>query len=460
MTDQHLRQLDARSRRNFIKWTAAIGAAVGLDRVGYLNFLADSAGHAVAQEAACTATCKSVHIVAGDGGFAWFQLLWPHVEIAKSGNDNFAFHAFGQVQDAPSDNPSVFGPHTPWKDRNDPTKLISAFMAGQNQTHTRTPLSAAQVGGGSSMLAVAGAIQRATPSLVPVITVDDVPYGTAPGAPSQTNVGNAAAMVDLFNSAASRVTLAIESDAALYEVYYKAYLGMVRAANRPTYQHSLNVGKSASNFLGKNLAAKLVPLDDDLNRYGINDGTPTKLSELGRTLITTAKAFKLGLTQSVVVPAMRDDPHGAFNNMGVLNSTTDALCRYLNQFLIDLDVNEPGCTSGSKLSDSVIITVHGDTPKDPRNRSGWPDGTPGNSNWMYVMGNGYLKTGWFGGIRANGNVNGFDPATGENIPGQSANATSNAASAAVAYAIARGDAKRVADFNGLNISGITNQIIL
>jgi hypothetical protein len=460
MIDPRLKYLDDRSRRTFLKWTAAVSAAIGLDRVRYLNFMADTAGHAVAQEAACSATCQSVHIVAGDGGFAWFQLLWPHTEIAKAGNDNFAFHAFGQVQDAPTDRPSVFGPHTPWKDRNDPTKLISAFMAGQNQTHTRTPLSAAQIGGGSSMLAVAGAIQRATPSLIPVITIDDVPYGTAPGAPDQTNVGGAGAMVELFNSAASRATLAIESDAAMYEAYYKAYLGMVRAANRPTYQRPLRTGKTAANFLGKNLASQLVPTNEDLMRYGIDGGTATKLSEIGRALITSAKAFKLGLTQSVVIPAMRDDPHGAFNNLGTLNETTAALYKYLNEFLNDLDVTDATCTSGKKMSDSVILTVHGDTPKDPRDRSGWPDGTPGNSNWMYVLGNGYLKTGWFGGVRANGSVDGFDPATGNNVPGQPANATSNAASAAVAYAIARGDAKRVADFNNVNISGITNQVIL
>ena len=34
------------------------------------------------------------------------------------------------------------------------------------------------------------------------------------------------------------------------------------------------------------------------------------------------------------------------------------------------------------------MTIHGDTPKNPLDRGGWPDGTPDNSNWMYVLGAG------------------------------------------------------------------------
>jgi hypothetical protein len=463
MVDPRLKSLDGRSRRNFLKWTAAVGAVIGLDRAKFLDVLSDSAGSAMADAAACNATCQSVHIVAGDGGFAWFQLLFPHVEIAKANNDNFAFHQNGSqnVKDAvDTDKPFVFAPETPWQNRADPTKRISAFMAGQNQTHTRTPLSAASVGNGQSILAVAAAIQRATPSLIPVITVDDVPFGTAPGVPDQTNVGSSSAIVDLFDSAASRATLAIHEDAALYEAYYKAYLSLVRAANKPTALRPLRTGKAAANFLGKNLSNLLKPSDDDLARYGITGGTPTKLSEIGRTLITAAKAFKNGLTQSVVLPAMRDDPHGAFQDMANVRDTVAALGRYLDEFLVDLDVQDPSCSSsGARMSDSVVLTIHGDTPKNPRDRGGWPDGTPGDSNWIYVLGNGYLKTGWFGGVKADGSVMTFDPKTGADVAGSSAS-TSAAAGAAVAYAIAKGDSKRVADFNDINIGGIVNQAVL
>ncbi|MEO5725492.1 MAG: hypothetical protein ABI134_21625, partial [Byssovorax sp.] len=211
------------------------------------------------------------------------------------------------------------------------------------------------------------------------------------------------------------------------------------------------------NFLGKNLAAQLLPSAQDLTDYGIDGGTPNKLREIGRALITTSKAFRMGLTQSVIMPAMRDDPHGAFANMGTLQSTVGTLGKILDAFLVDLGAQQdPACTSRS-LADNVVMTFHGDTPKDPRNRNGWPDGTPANSNWLYVMGNGYLKTGWHGGVRADGSVDGFDPSTGKDMPGQPSDATSAAAGAAAAFAVSKGDMKRVRDFyTGPSIDGIVN----
>jgi hypothetical protein len=310
------------------------------------------------------------------------------------------------------------------------------------------------------MLASVAAIQRATPSLLPVIGIQPLNFGAAPGSPQITTVGNADGMVQLFNSSASKLILAEGEDAALFEAYYKAFLGLEKAAGRPTYARSLRTGKTSANFLGKNLAAQLIPNDEDRTRYGLM-GVPNKLSEIGRAMITSAKAFKLGLTQSVIIPAMRDDPHGAFQNMDTLQSTVATLGRIFDEFLKDLKaVQDPLCTTKT-LADTTILTVHGDTPKDPRNRGGWPDGTPQNSNWLYVMGNGYLKTGWFGGVKADGNVSGFDPKTGDEVPGQPANATSAAAGAAVAFAVAKGDMNRVADFySGPSISGIVNESVL
>ncbi|MCC6553610.1 MAG: hypothetical protein IT372_11400 [Polyangiaceae bacterium] len=453
-----IKNLQGRSRRSFLRWTTAAGAALALDQAKVLDVISDSGGSAMAEDASCSLTNRSVHLVAGDGGFAWFQLLWPHVEVAKAGNDGFAFHANGQAVDATdTDRPWVFAPESPWQALGK-TKRMTGFMAGTNQTHTPTPTSAAQVGGGNSMLATVAAIQRATPSLLPVIAIDPVSFGTAPGAPQVATVGNADGMVELFNSAASRLTLQATEDAALFEAYYKAYTGLVKAAGRPTWARPLRTGKSSANILGTNLAALLAPSAEDLARYGIDGGTPTRLSEIGRALITTARAFSLNLTQSVIMPAMRDDPHGAFQNMANVQSTVAALGRYFDEFMNDLAAVDDKTCANRKLSDSVVITVHGDTPKDPRNRAGWPDGTPSNSNWLYVMGNGYLKTGWFGGVKANGSVSGFDPATGDEVAGQQSNATSNAAGAAVAFAVAKADMIRVKDFySGPSISGIVNE---
>jgi hypothetical protein len=126
----------------------------------------------------------------------------------------------------------------------------------------------------------------------------------------------------------------------------------------------------------------------------------------------------------------------------------------LQAFLDDLMLVEDPTCSGARLGENTVISVHGDTPKNPLDRSGWPDGTPGNSNWTYVLGAGHLKTGWFGGVRRSGDVVGFDPTTGEDRDVASAT-TANAAAAAITYAVARGDMRRVSDFyRGTSIRGL------
>ena len=168
----------------------------------------------------------------------------------------------------------------------------------------------------------------------------------------------------------------------------------------------------------------------------------------------------LGLTSSVLMPAMEDDPHGAFGDMANLRTTTTALGAILDGFLADLAAVQDASCAGTTMADNVVLTIHGDTPKDPRNRSGWPDGTPDNSNWMYVMGNGLLKTGWFGGVKADGTVKGFDPSTGADNDAPTRDLAAPA-SAAVAYAVAKGDMRRVGDFaRGVTIGGLVKPITM
>ena len=79
--------------------------------------------------------------------------------------------------------------------------------------------------------------------------------------------------------------------------------------------------------------------------------------------------------------------------------------------------------------------------------SGWPDNTASNYNRLYVLGNGFLKTGWFGNLSTAGKLTTWDPNTGG--PGTMTSAQlATYGSSAVAYAIAKGDARRVQDFNG------------
>ncbi len=456
MASDHLKNLRGSSRRDFIRWGTAIAAALGLERSRFLNVLGDTGGVALADTASCASTMKSVHLVAGNGGFAWFQLLWPHVDIAKQTTGNFAFHAMGKATAATTtDKPFMYAPETPWQ-KLGAGKQVSAFMAGANETHTNTPQTASTIGTGTGMLAAIAAIQSANPTLLPVIGINPLVFGAAPGAPAVATVANPAGLVDLFNSAASKALLLKPENAALAEAYYKAFLSLNAAAGKQTMTSPFQNGKVAMNLLGKNLASQLMPTVADQTKYGITQGTATAVADIGNALITAVKAFKLGLTSSLIIPALRDDPHGAFGAGATApTARVAALGKILDAFMADCGAaNDPACSSKS-LADNVVLTVHGDTPKTPLDQAGWADNTPRNSNWLYVMGNGYLKTGWFGGVKADGTVDGFDPATGNVVAGQASTVTANAAAAAAAFAVAKGDMRRVQDFyRGTSVNGI------
>ena len=162
----------------------------------------------------------------------------------------------------------------------------------------------------------------------------------------------------------------------------------------------------------------------------------------------------------MILPAFRDDPHGAFNDMTTLVKTVTTMGKILNAFYADLMSRDDSTCAGKKVGDNVVISIHGDTPKTPLDRSGWPDGTPGNTNWTYVFGNGLLKTGWFGGISRTGTVTGWNPTTGGTSTLTSAQ-LAMPASAAIAYAIAKGDIRRVNDFyRGVAIDGVVRPVTM
>jgi hypothetical protein len=445
------------TRRALIKWSLAAGAALGVSRARILEVLEDTAGKGIAEAAGNAAMKRSVHLRGVEGGLAWFQLLWPHNDIAQARDTNarIAYHRPGDhtVVNGTggrltlcADSPFAALP---------PERQITAFMAGSNEAHTNRPSTIAHALNGNSVFAIAAVLQQGNPGVVPVIAVDDSELGDAPGAPPAAVVPTGADIVGLFNSAASRAggLLATTAHADLYRARFATLAGLNRAADRSTTRRAYATGRSAAGFLGTNLAAQLEIQAADEQRYGIDATMRPEIAAIGRTLIVTAKAFQLGLTSSVILPALRDDPHQAFNSPTALQQSTGGLKKVLDGFLADLATKTDSVT-GAKLSDEIVMTIDGDTPKTPLDSNNWLDNTPGNSNWVYVYGGGKLKTGWFGGIDRNGVTTGFDPATGATSR-YDGDVQAKAACAAVAYAIARGDLRAVQDFSRIDITGIT-----
>jgi hypothetical protein len=442
------------TRRALIKWSVAAGAALGVSRSKVFEILERSAGKDLAFAAAENPTTRSVHIIAGNGGNAWFQLLWPHNDVAAANNPNFAWHRPGESSLIPgTDKPLTKGPDTPFQDL-PAARQMTVFQCGNNETHTANPTSVLTLNG-NNIISVASALQSSSPSVIPMISIGGVDAGTAPGAARPAAVGNADGVVGLFNSAASRAggLLSKAEDAQLYKAQYDAFaqLNRVNSTTKTSYQ----TASSAAQFLGTNLAAKLQITNEDLARYGIDGTTRANVRDIGRALIVAVKAFRMGLTNSVSLPAMRDDPHGAFAD-GSAMSVPPMLRKVFDGFMNDLK-NTVDDNTGKVLADDTVMTITGDTTKNPLQRGGWPDGTPNNSNVVWVYSAGHLMSGWFGGTRRDGTAQGFD-ASGATAAYNGAN-TARFAMASIAYAIAKRDDRAITNFaNGVKIGGVFGRL--
>jgi len=442
------------SRRALIKWTVAAGAALGVSRSKVFEILERTAGRGTAFAAAENPSARSVHVMAGNGGLAWFQLFWPHVDVAEARNATFAWHRPGmETRVAGTYKPLVIGPDTPWANL-PASRQVTIWQCGNNETHTGDAVSTTSLNG-SNIHAVASALQAASPAVIPIVAVGGVQVGTAPGGFQPAGVTNADGIVGLFNSAASRAggLLSRQTDASLYKAHYDAFSQLNRAANRSTTKTAYQTASSAAQFLGTNLAAKLQITPEDLTRYGITAGTPANVTAIGRTFIVAVKAFKMGLTNSIVLRAFNDDPHGAFDG-GTALTRPPMHKAIFDAFMADLSSTVDDNTLKA-LADDTVITIAGDTTKNPLQRGGWPDGTPMNSNVVYIYSAGHLKSGWFGGTNRAGQVQGVTP-TGDpttyNGPTMARYAT-----ASIAYAIAKRDERAITTFaNGTPLGAFTN----
>lgn len=443
------------TRRALIKWSVAAGAALGVSRSKIYEILERTAGKGVAFAASSQPINRTFDIEFGNGSLAWMTLFWPlpAIAAAATSNNQLSWHKPGMQTVVPgTDRPLTIGPDTPWA-KLPPSKQVTAFLCGANETHTNFAQSTNAIGG-NSLLAGNAALQAALPAVIPTVTVGQgTTIGTAPGVTTAANVGNADGIVDLFNSAASRAggLLANAGDAALYKAHYQAFIQLNRAANRPTTNIGYTTATSAAQFLGTNLSTQLAVNADDLSRYGITGTTRSTVTALGRTMIIAVKAFKLGLTNGIVVPAMRDDPHGAFDNNDVA-VVPGQLKGVFDGFMTDLQNTLDGTTQ-KPLSDNIVITMKGDTYKNPLNKAGWGDGTPGNTNIVYVYSSGQLLSGWFGDITAAGAVQGVG-ADGKLTTYNGTN-TAKYALASVLYATAIGDDRAIQGLvGGTTVSGV------
>lgn len=458
MVDSRLKELRGPGRREFLRWSATVAACLGLERARFLNVLGDTAGTAAADTAACASTNRLISIVDGNGGLSNWTQVFPFTKVIGSTNAAYSHYALGKgVAATGYDKPYSYAPDSPWQ-TNSKWKM-SAFVAGNNETHTAAPASAISLGA-NGMLASAAAIQQANPTLLPVLAVGGIQFGAAPGAPAVAAVGAANQLIDLFNSAASKALLAQPENGGLAEAYYKAFIGLNAAAGRTTIAKQYGVGKVSMNLLSKNLSTQLTPTDADLALFGITGTTPGAVRNMSAAMITTVKAFSLGLTSMLTMRAFNDDPHGLFAGGDAAAATKAAAMGKMLNGLHDLAKSkaDPSC-SAKTLADSIVLSISGDTFKQPFNRAGWGDGTPNGSNLLYVMGAGHLKTGWFGDMEPQGGAVGWDQATGNTggaYAGRGAELGASAA-AALLFAVSKGDSRRVSDFyNGRPIDGVVN----
>ena len=365
------------------------------------------------------AQCRAqrvVAIVAGNGSLSWFTLAWPAPAVITQFSPNFAYDdpALARSVSSDPDHPLftrvVRANGAPIWDNVGRVPHPTVFVAGSNETHTSTPVSIANAPG-SSVLAAGAALQAPLAPRIPVITIGNVgSYGTAAGAPTNAVAGSVENAIPIIT------------------------------------------GTGAASD------AQIRPSAAQLNAY-LTDGSPQTVIDMASKLAFAANAFRTGTLGTLIITGFNDDPHGAFD-ANLATTRADQLSQLLDAFYRDLaQSDEPACGDGGNflsLADNTTLIVFGDTPKNSFARAGWADGTPGNSNWIYVRGNGFTKPGWFGQIQPQIRTN-FDPATGKLDGMASVAASTNAAWAGTLYAISRGNLDGVAQYTNAPFQGVIAQ---
>ncbi len=543
MANWKLRDLRGDRRRTFLKMCGVVTAAVGIERSRLLNFLADEGGYGLAEASASTFG-RALIVPCPSGSFAWMQELWPMPDLAVQsakgdlGNvtsylycDAYNYGGQGSLaasQGAPAsyrgtyagpygpaknvlaknadppnmtytvvdptklsavkytggDRPMFYGPDAPWFNHvaGKPTFPVSCFMSGHDETHTNFPVTATQLSNVAVLQAALSALGASGSSaVVPVLGLDPVKYGRAPGAPEMATAPSAQGMIDLFNSAASQFALKKQADQQLFETYFKAVIGLRKSSPRSSWAPQLQITKNAARIIGLNFASQLTPTQKDIddigltelaNNYGPNmsglafmtQDQRTSLDSFLRTLIVVSKAFALGLSKTAIVSLSPNggstftDPHLTFAtqaNMNAARNTTRFIGKALDVFYKILAQSPDPENPGETLDKNTVFVSYGDTPHDPLTgfTTQWKDATPDTCNFLYLMDpKGNVRNGWFGQCypdtnkQSGKNAVGYSPLTGLDDPTKTSAECSSYGSTAAVFACAHGDKNKTAEF--------------
>jgi hypothetical protein len=457
------------ARRDFLKWSGLIGAALGLERGRYLDVLHTLEGNALADSASAESKLGYlITICDGTGGLANWTLPFPMVSNAKAGAPpDGTFHELGKGVKATQTDREMFYSSdvaTVFNDVKRKGQQVSAYLCGVSGAHADAPSQI--VSGNNTFMASAAGIQTASTTLVPAIGIGQL-YGSATGAPAPATVANSSGLVDLFNSAAARTILAPakRGNAVDLAAYHQAFLRLNSASRSPLQKRFINNSYKAMDLLGQQLSEQLRPTVAEAADYGLDQPGIGPALEIGRALITGMKAMALGLTRQLFLPGFNDDPHGLFGDNRA-DARAAALGRIFSGYFKQAD-NTVDSKSGRKMSDKLTLTIYGDLYKNPFERTAWPDACPGNTNIMYAIGGqNLLKSGWFGGFPTGTTPQTFNPVTGATVAMGTAGAVSGQeafqrAMAAVLFAVSGGDERRVADYAGAqDYTGLVNKSLV
>lgn len=442
------------SRRALIKWTIAAGAGLGVARSSVHELLEKYAGKGIAQAAGTRPLSNSLVVVDGGGGLAHHTQIFPFSKVAggaagnswRKGMNGTPGQAF-----AGTNYPS-------WTYDGDPFAAVSAkfrpatFMAGTNKTHNIDQGLDTYGLNNKSMSAFAAELQG--PVISNVIPALSVNVNVGASGVQFASANNVTAAVNLFDSVASKSLLQIQNQAELYASHFSILAGLNKIAKNS--KSSFKTANNASELLGKNLAAQLAVTPADVMRYAGTTTVPNGVLRYVQGFAFTIKAMGLGLTPNITFSGLQDDPHGAFDNpANGINLITPLMWKVYKTFVADLEATIDPLTQ-EPLARHFVMAVCGDTFKNPTNPAGWGDGTPMNSNVIFMpFHGGWVKSGEHGTITPGGAVTITGPA-GTEVAYNGAAGTRNAIGS-FAFALAKGDTRTIQNYIPGNLDDLKAQ---